>query len=229
MNRTCSACGEELTPGAISEMLEAARCGRCGALLDLRLGKRVLRFAAIRFPLPERWDLKEDTFGRLRISWRLRTWALVPLTLFTVFWDGLLFALARGTSDNFQHPEKLLWGLAIPHVWVGIGLAYFVLGLWLNTTRIEVANEELTVNTGPLPWRGHRRFSKRELQQLFVVERHGSKGAISYELCAVMLDGRRKTVVRLSREEQARFLEMRLEEALGIEDRPVEGELRKPA
>ena len=228
MNRCCSACGEELTPGAISETLEAARCRRCGVLQDLRSGKRIVRVAAIRYPVPERWKV-EEAIGRLHISWRLIGWMVLPLTLFTAFWDGLLLFAGRQISHGFQHPEQLLWGLVIPHVWVGIGLAYFVLGLWLNTTRIQAGGEELTVKTGPLPWRGNRRFTKQELQQLFVVERHGPKGSVRYELCAVTRDGRRKTVLRLPREDQARFLEMRLEEALGIEDRPVEGELRKPA
>jgi hypothetical protein len=228
MLRSCPACGTVLLETAISQLLEAGRCPKCEVLLDLRSGKRVSRLPAIEYPPPERWTI-DDRFGRLQIRWRWWTWAVVPLTAAALFWNGILFAMGLGISDGFKHPERLLFGLVVPHVWVGVFFAYTALAGWVNSTRIECGGGELSVHIGPLPWRGRRRFVSRELTQLFVVERHG-KGGSKYELCAVTRDGRRQVVVRgLARELEARFLETRLERTLGIEDRPVEGELRKLA
>ena len=134
--------------------------------------------------------------------------------------------LANGLRLIIQeHPASDVVAL---HVWVGVGLAYYCLCLFLNSTRVELKEGTLTVQHSPLWWRGNRKLSASELQQLFVVEKRGSKGSVSYELCALSCDGKRQTLLTgLSDESSARFLEVRLEQALNITDQAVAGELRR--
>jgi hypothetical protein len=90
----------------------------------------------------------------------------------------------------------LLVGLVVPHVWVGVGLAYACVANLLNSTTITSRFGRLTVKVGPLPWRGNRAFDANDLSQLFVVERRGNRGATTFDVCAVTRDGRRQQLVK---------------------------------
>lgn len=212
---------------AISEGLRAARCPSCKTLIDLDAASRGVPSRQLAVAAPEKWQI-DTRPGSFSARWRWFNWSAVFLVPFTLFWNGILMGMATGVTEGFQHPERLLIGLAVPHVWVGLGLAYYCLCLFLNSTRVELKEGTLTVQHSPLWWRGNRKLSASELQQLFVVEKRGNRGSVSYELCALSRDGKRQTLLTgLSDESSARFLEVRLEQALNITDQAVAGELRR--
>lgn len=221
----CPSCSTALPPSAIAESLAAARCPSCKALIDLD-SSRSLRPRSLAVAAPERWQV-EAAPGSLLVRWRWFTWVALFLVPFTLFWNGILGTMAFAGTEGFTHPERLLFGLLIPHVWVGIGLAYFTLASFFNSTEVRFNNGMLHVKHGPLPWRGQRHLQTREVGQLFVLEKRGNKGGITYELCALLSDGKRISLLSsLNDEGQARFLELRLEQVMGIVDRPVAGELK---
>ena len=222
----CPSCGTALPTSAIAQTLSAARCPSCRVLIDLD-SSRVLRPRATAVPAPEKWQVDTAAPGSLLIRWRWFSVAAFFLVPFTLFWNGIMTAMAFGVTEGMQHPERLLFGLVVPHVWVGVGLAYYCVALFFNSTTVNVTEGTLHVKHGPLPWRGTRAVPVRELEQLFVVEKRGNKGSLSYELCSLSRDGRRQSLVTgLDKESSARFLEVRLEQAMGIVDRPVEGEVK---
>ena len=222
----CPSCGAALPGSAVSEPLAAARCPSCRALIDLE-SSRLISARPKNVPIPEKWQVDAKP-GSLVVKWRWFSAAVFFLVPFTLFWNGILSVMAFGGTENFAHPERLLFGLVIPHVWVGLGLAYYCVALFLNSTTVKVLDGTLHVKHGPLPWRGTKAIAAREVQQLFVVEKRGNKGSISYELCALMRDGRRQTVlVGLTSDASARFLEVRLEQVMNITDQAVEGELKR--
>ncbi len=223
---SCPSCSASLPADAISESLSAARCPSCRALIDLGSSRTVTARAAT-VATPERWQV-EATPGSLLVRWRWFTVLGIFIMPFALFWNGILAVAAFGVSDGFTHPERLLFGLALPHVWVGLGLFYFALATFVNSTTVRVANGFLMVRIGPLPWRGKRDLPTRDVQQLFVVEKRGNKGSVSYELCALMRDGKRQSVLTgINDELGARFLEVRLEQVMNIVDQAVAGELRR--
>ena len=223
---SCPSCGAPLPQSSISEALAAARCPSCRALIDLG-SSRVISPRPTNVAAPAKW-LVEGTPGSLLIRWRWLGPAAFFLVPFTLFWNGIMSVAAFGVSEGLTHPEYLLVGLVVPHVWVGVGLAYYCLALFLNSTTVRVSEGTLQVRHAPLPWRGTKAIAVREVKQLFVVEKRGSKGSISYEVCALMQDGRRQSLLTgLSDEPEARFLEVRLEQAMNIVDQAVEGELRR--
>lgn len=210
---------------AISEALGAARCPSCRALIDLS-SPRSLEARSVAVAAPEKWQV-DSTPGSLTVSWRWFSLAVFFLVPFTLFWNGILSTAAFGMTEGFKRPELLLVGLAVPHVWVGVGLAYYCVALFLNTTTVSVREGALHVKHGPMYWRGNRTLGRGEVQQLFVVEKRGSKGRISYELCALLRDGKRQKLLSgLEDETSARFLEVRLEQALNLVDQAVAGEVR---
>jgi hypothetical protein len=215
-----------LPVSSVSEPLGAARCPSCRALIDLE-SSRSISARPKNVPVPEKWQVDAKP-GSLLVKWRWLSVAAVFLVPFTLFWNGIMSVMAFGATENFAHPERLLFGLLIPHVWIGVGLAYYCVALFLNSTTVKVVEGTLHVKHGPLPWRGTKAIPVRELQQLFVVEKRGSKGSISYELCGLMRDGRRQSILTgLASDGAARFLEVRLEQVMNITDQAVEGELRR--
>ena len=162
------------------------------------------------------------------MSWRWFNLSALFLVPFTLFWNGILTAMAFGVTEGFQHPERLLFALVLPHAWVGVGLAYYCVAIFLNTTTVQASDGVLHVRHGPIPWRGTRTIPVRELQQLFVMEKRGGRGAISFELCGVLRDGKRQSLLTgLTDEASARFLEVKFEQAMNITDQAVAGEVRR--
>jgi hypothetical protein len=224
----CPACGAPVLPSSYSEELNAARCAQCKKLFEpgsdnRKPARSVARGAAM--PVPEGWVVEDLGSGALEVRWKWARAAAFVLIPFTVFWNGILVSMAVST-DTLAHPVRLLLGLAIPHVWVGLGLAYYCCALLLNTTTVRCAQGKFTVRQGPLPWPGNKTIEVGDLRQLFVVERRGGKGSLSYELCGLLEQDRKLTLLKsLDSADKARFLEVRFEQALEITDAPVLGEL----
>jgi hypothetical protein len=227
MIRDCPSCAASLPVSAISEGLRAARCPSCRTLIDLDSSRAVQQPRALAVAVPEKWKV-ESAPGSLKVSWRWFSAAVFFLVPFTLFWNGIMVSMTFGMTDGFAHPERLLIALVVPHVWVGVGLTYYCLTLFLNSTTVEFHEGSLRVQHGPLFWRGNRKLGPGEVQQLFVVEKRGSKGSVSFELCGLLRDGKRlKLISGLSDEASARFLEVKLEQAMNIVDQAVAGEVRR--
>lgn len=205
----CPACAAPLPESAIASSLSVCRCPSCNAVSDLLAKPKPV----VTVPMPEKWSV-EGTGRALTIRWPWLKASTVILVPFTLFWNGVLLSVASGMTDDFAHPEKLLFGLLVPHVWIGVGLLYFTLATFLNSTTVKVRNGELTVHHGPLPWRGNHHFLANALVQLFVVEKRSNRGTLSYDVCGLSREGKRQQIIRL-------------EQPLGLRDAPVEGEFRR--
>jgi hypothetical protein len=115
---------------------------------------------------------------------------------------------------------------------VGVGLTYFTLAGFLNQTTIEVDTFRLSIRHGPLPWFGNCTLPAAEIGQLYCQERtrrqNNGGSSTTYSVSAVTKGGRQvKLVSTLEDQDQALFIEQQIEQYLGIEDRPVGGELAR--
>ncbi len=225
----CPRCGLSVPSNNVVAALRAARCTACDTLFDTSsLARAAPRPGApTALAAPERWQL-EEIGGRFSARWKWLTASAFFLLPFTLIWNGMLATMGWSASERGAHPERLLLGLVVPHVWVGVGLAYWVLATFLNTTTVSLADGKLAVRHAPLWWPGGRLALERaEVRQLFVVEQRGKNGS-TFQLCALLRDGRRQVVVRsLPQEADARFLEAKLERLLDLVDQPVAGEVSK--
>jgi hypothetical protein len=232
MHLTCPDCGAVVPAADINIDQGIAKCRACDGVIDVAeaMGKEGgPRPLAKRPRLPQpRAIIVEDLGGGLRLTRSWFTWAVIVMTLFCVAWDSfLVFWYSMALAGNAPWIAIVF---PVLHLALGVALTYGTLAMYLNRTVLEVAQGRLTVRHGPLPWPGRRDLDAGDLEQLYCDEtasrgRRGS-GSYSYNVWAVLKDGQRvKLLDTLPNREQALFVEQMVEDYLGIEDRPVHGEL----
>lgn len=224
---TCPSCRSAISEQGLDLARGIAKCSHCGALALLPASarpERSLERPAV--PLPERVTLRELPDGvELRVRW------FTPLVWFLLFfviaWDSfLIFWYSLAARDGMP------WIMAVfpvAHVAVGVGLTYFVVATFLNTTIVTATRDRLRVRHGPVPWFGNHDLASDDLAQFFCKERvhRGKRGtSTSYELWAQRKHGANVRILRGSADaDHALYFEQALERALGIRDQPVAGEL----
>ncbi len=233
----CKSCGAMLREQDIEPRLAMARCSHCDAVFGIKGLERPVHVAtsvapvaaADRTPIPMPRGIEVVDLGtELQIKRRWFHPVFLFLAVFCVFWNGFMLiwhAAALAGGAWFMSVFGLL------HTAVGVGLAYFTLAGFLNTTTIRVARGMLRVVHQPLPWFGSVAMPAGDVKQLYCREKvsHGKNGTrVTYQLHAVTRGHRRQKLLSgLNDAEQALFVEQELERHLKIEDRPVRGELAR--
>lgn len=179
--------------------------------------------------------MKLDEYGgTLLIFRRWFTPAAFFLAFFCAAWDSFLYFWYSTAFGEDGPPGAFRWIFIIfplGHLAVGVGLTYFTLAVFLNRTTIRVEGGTLTVRHVPVPVPGAQTLSTDDLEQIYcrVAHRAGRHPGptLRYEVVALTRKGGTvKILSGLENEEQALFIEQAVERHLGIEDRPVAGELR---
>ncbi len=226
----CSSCDREIPAADVSLESGLAKCTACNAVF--RFADQVegggVRRPREEIALPKRFTL-EDVGGDLRITRRWFSPVAYFLVFFCLFWDGFLvvwYAIAF-----LANGPLIMKIFPILHVAVGLGLTYFTAALFLNRTVIHVGDRAYQITHAPLPWWGQRAGNVDDIDQVYVVEAlRSNKGSISrtYSVLARMQGGAKDTFVSgLDDFDQALFIEQEIERYLGIEDRPVPGEVAR--
>ncbi len=161
----------------------------------------------------------------------VRTWfgmQTLFLTGFAVIWAGFLFFW----YSNVPADGELMFVLfPLIHVGVGFVIAYIALTGWFNRTQLTVGQGKIGVRHGPLPWPGNKEIDAHDVKQLYgkeKISRSRNSTSVSYELRAVTKSGRNiKLVGGLESQEQAIFIEQKIEKYLRIEDVAIPGEIHK--
>ena len=113
---------------------------------------------------------------------------------------------------------------------IAIPSLYFGLRGMLNRTIIRITDQMITVRHGPFPAGKSRCIAVKSINQLYCVDDRHTVGNENYSpvysVWAVMADGERELLLAgINRLEQAEFIELEIEDQLGILDRPVIGEI----
>ncbi|MBL9134729.1 MAG: hypothetical protein JNK85_02625 [Verrucomicrobiales bacterium] len=226
----CPACGSALEAKDLDQNRGIAKCGHCGALMSIAAPPRADGFRARpEVLLPPALHTIELPDG-LEIRRRWFTPAVIFLVIFCVAWDGFLL-FWYGIALKAGAP--LIMSLfPLVHVAVGAVLTYSMVASIFNTTRVRLTWKGLSISHSPVPWPGNRTISREEVGQLYcrrVVNRNQDRGATTrYEVWMCDTNGKsRKLLGAGLDEQQALFLEQRIERALGIVDRPVAGEIER--
>ena len=205
-----------------------AQCANCGAVFELELTE-VSDESLPNLnqdpldPTPSGVTVDVDD-GTLVLTYRWFGCAHLLLIPFTLFWNGFMVTW-YGIALTEGEPTMALFGL--PHLCVGIGLAYYTISGCINKTIVRLDPLELTVEHTPLPWRGAGSLPLADLDQLYVSQKvHKGKNGVSYsyELIARKKNGSNRHILRGMTSHQAKFMERRLELTAGIEDQRVAGE-----
>ncbi len=161
------------------------------------------------------------------VSWR-RSSNLGFLTIFTLFWNSIVFVFVIGAIMSGDYSIFLATGL---HLLVGIGLGYWLIATFVNHSHIYIDKGVLEVEHGPLPvpfW-PKKRFTTDELHQLYV-ERYVSgktngQPNYAYKVMAKMKNGQLVQLIKgLKKLEHGQYIEQEMEHFLGIKDQKMRGE-----
>jgi hypothetical protein len=166
--------------------------------------------------IPEGLDLVRDPSGAgnsIRRVWR--SWKLVPLGIFACFWCSVIFSLYYRLLSR-PHPDAFALLFPMIHLGVGVGLIYFVVASFLNTTEIQITPSGVRVATGPVPWSGNKRISASDIRGVMVRERRGNRGAVSYAVVYADPSGKEIPVATLSESDQADFVCRKIQMGLGL-------------
>ncbi len=190
-------------------------------------------------PMPAQFSVEDDGH-ELTIRRRWFQWAMLFLMFFAIAWDSFLVGwywmliVPNGGLDGPPGPFKLVFFVfPIIHVAVGVGLTYFTLAGFLNSTVLRVADGMLSVRHGPLPWRGNLDLPIEGIEQIYCQKKlhtnQNSDGhtttSTRYEVHAVVSGQKQKLLGGLQEADHALFVEQCLERFLRIEDRAVPGEM----
>jgi hypothetical protein len=182
-------------------------------------------------PMPPKFRIEHSPDLTITFNWFGPQFLF--LVLFCAFWDGFLvlwYSVVIGLMLAGSGPGILPMAVfPLLHVGVGVGLTYYTVCGFVNSTTLRVGTGTLSVNHGPLPWKGNCVIPTGTIEQLYSEQRvhRGKNGTTyTYDVMVQERDGlQRKLVTGLSEPSHALFLEQTLEGHLGITDRPVGGEL----
>jgi len=111
----------------------------------------------------------------------------------------------------------------IAHLAVGIGLTKRAIANLVNTTEITVEGDTLTARSGPVrwPWEKPVSIPLAEIRQLAVLEKRGSKGAVSWGVVVHLADGSARPLLDgVETNQHAAYVERAIEQHLGLPDEP---------
>ena len=232
MKLDCPKCDAEISAENMNLDRMVAKCSHCHSVFSFAdyFGHAASK-ARLDAPQPEKVQA-ENFGGALTLSWRWFNWTFLLLTVFAVFWNGIMFSffgasLLSASEGDFSMAFPFL---CFPHFWVGLALIYYVLTGYMNKTTLTVDHKQLAVRHGPLPWWGHKQIRTAEIVQLYTKQNisrsfrnNGWSG--NFEVHAVMKQGKhQKLLSGLDSSEHVLFVEQAIEDYLGIADYPVRGE-----
>lgn len=225
----CPSCGAPIPAEDVNVALMVALCRGCASTVELAAGRSRPPAALLELAAPPAGLTIEDRGGALvlRRRWFEPNGAFFFMVLWCVLWDGFLVVWYLAAFAGLASGDVSSIGMALfptLHVIAGVGVTYFTLATAINHSTITLDDTHLRIAHGPLPWRAPDPVPLRSIDQLYLTQRL-QKNQRTFTLVARRLD--RTSVELLSglpRDEQARFLEQRIESHLGIPDRAVEGE-----
>ena len=162
----------------------------------------------------------------IQVSWRDTLNSF--LVFFAIFWNIIVlpFAILAILSGNLL----MLLGLSI-HLFVGIGLIYYIVTAIFNTTFITADSRHLRIEHRPLriPFYPNNDFPVMDIDQIYVDKYVKSttngKPDYAYSVEAILKNKNHVRLVKgLQYPDQALYIEQEVERFLEIKDRPVDEE-----
>lgn len=230
MELNCKSCGDEIASKNVNIDLGVAKCGNCGAMFSLgaaRGGRRDDDEEREEVGMPKGMQVRRSGSG-LQIRWRWFSVKFIILTFLCLFWNGFMVVWFTAAIRN-ERPMMMAFGSL--HALVGLGLLYYTIAGYVNSTLITLSKKRLTIKHGPIPAAKNKDIRADQIKQVFCTEkiRRSRNGThYSYEVHAILRGSKReKLLAGLERVEQGLYLEQEIEEFLEIEDKKVRGEVTR--
>jgi len=130
------------------------------------------------------------------------------LLFFCIAWDAFLIFWYSTALIQPGTPWVMII-FPIGHVAVGVGLTYYVICGFLNTTHIFADELSVIVNHRPLPWLGNREINAKDVRRLMIqLSRSYNQNQRMYETFDVLadVDGEEAKLLTGLEESESRFI-----------------------
>lgn len=223
----CPNCGSILRAAGLDLQSGIATCDYCQALSAVSIpspSNGLIERPPVAMPSCMTCEMEGPDFVITRRWFSHAAWVLLVVS---IVWSAMVFFwYDHALSSTASLPEKII---PILHLVAGAALIYSVLGMFLNKTVIRVGGGQLSIRHGPVPWTGNATLDLSSIRQFYCKEitREANNGnGAFYLLLAGLHDGTaRKLMSTVMDGDQVLFVEQRLENALGIRDMAVAGEM----
>ena len=223
MQIKCKSCSRDIAASDVNIDQLVAKCSYCSAVFDFsdQLERSATATPRAEVQLPPGISVSQER-GELLIRHRWFKPLFIFLAFFALVWDCFMVGwFYAALTDGIY----IMAAFGIIHAGVGVGLTYYVIAGFFNTTTITVSRREIDVRHRPLFFPGTT-LNPALLEQLYCKEKvhHNRRSTnYTYELHALAQDGTHKKLVGgLDEADQVLFLEQQIEAYLNIQDRPTQ-------
>lgn len=235
LDLTCTVCNNEIDPENVNINSTLAKCNHCGSLHFLDdeefFGRRKRNRPEMMIPegtevlhLPSSLDIRTNwSRGKSKGG----TWFLL---FFAIMWNAMIWPFAISGIVSGAILSVLPMAL---HLAVGLGLAYYVLSMFINKTDIYVTSNDITISSTPMknPFSKDIVISTKNINQLYVTRYVSSttNGVPNhaYALYAITSQNKRIPLIKGMNKETQLYIEQEIENFLDIEDKYIRGEVGK--
>ncbi len=205
---------------------ERIECWKCGAIYELDDAERISLEKAE--PLPKGFEILELR-SELNIFMKWRDSRNKFIEFFALLWNGILLFMMLIMIASGQYGAILFLSI---HLIAGIVLIYYVIGKWVNRTVLTVNESYISTSHKPIPWFFYKaiKYPSRDIDQLYckkyVSATVNDVPQYSYRVMAQLKNFDEFVLIQgLQKINHALFLEQKVEQYLGIKDRPVDGSM----
>ena len=226
---SCPNCQAEIRAADINMANTLAKCDACNTVFDFSPILKRPKHKKEEILLPPGIEAYATNYELdIELNWRKSSQALGFFLFFTLFWNGIvsIFVVTALLTGSFG----MLAAISV-HLLIGIGLLYYVLSVFFNTTYIVVNQRELSIEHRPLksPFYRNRYIEARENDQIFVEKyvagKTNGRPNYAFGVQAILQGGKRVKLVKgLKNSDQALYIEQEIESFLTIQDEPVDEE-----
>lgn len=203
-----------------------AKCNNCNHVFNFN-EHAVKPYNKPEVPMPPGMEMLALN-SELDIQFRWKDGMNSFLTFFTIVWNLMMLPFL------YQIVSSGEWGglLALSaHLAVGVGLLYYTICMFVNTTYVTVDRRNLLVEHLPLkfPFTKNHSISTSDIKQVYF-ERYtastsNDKPNYAFQVIVILNSEDRINIVKgLRTQYQGRFIEQEIERFLNIKDEPVEEE-----
>ena len=220
---SCPKCNHLISGSDINIEKTIAKCSNCNHVFGFSHDSKIGGLVPELIP-PEGVEvLKLRSELDLQLDWKKTTskGGKTFLLAFTFLWNLILLPFVLVILLSGQWGILLFMSL---HLLVGIGLLWYMAGVFLNKTSISLSRKKMKIRTVPLklPLFKSKEIDVDRIEQFYVTQYTASttNGVpnYAYALYAIMDDGERVSIVRGMNRETQHYIEQQLEAYLGIKN-----------
>ncbi|OWY16309.1 hypothetical protein C7N43_32290 [Sphingobacteriales bacterium UPWRP_1] len=226
----CEQCGAPVSSNNVNIEKAIAKCDLCGAVFSFenKIPPQVAEKPPLNLELPEGIDMLKLA-GELTLYIKWSSAFNKFLILFSAIWNSVVFLFVLVAILTGQLIILLFISI---HLAVAIGLTWYLVALWYNTTEIVVNRQMISVRHKPIwvPFYHNRDVASVDIQQLFskqyVAGTVNGQPRYAFEVRLLTTGGKElRLLYGLKNSQQAQYIEQEIEKYLKIKDVRVLGEL----